>query len=180
MHAPSQAELTLLALLGGEPAHAYELVREIQAMRVDQWARVPESTIYDVLRRMETRGWIRGTRETGDRGGTRTTYQRTSAGEVRLGELLEHGLLRPTPVYSDVLVAGLFAAATDRRDLLEAAGRELERRKMNLIEALDKPDTSPYGEVVIRFYIGLIELQAEALQLVAAVRTGDQSEESAQ
>ncbi|MGD2071624.1 MAG: PadR family transcriptional regulator, partial [Gemmatimonadota bacterium] len=156
-------ELTLLALLSGGSTHAYDLVQRIRDMEVRQWARVPESTVYVVLRRMEERGWVTGISESGDRGRSRTRYDLTSRGRARLADLVRSGLEEPAPMYSDLLVAGVFASGLGLRHPLRAAARRAEERAARLRALLDQERLSEHGGVILRFYAGLAALHAEAL-----------------
>lgn len=159
----SHAELTLLALLSGRSTHAYDLVQRIRSMEVRQWARVPESTVYVVLRRMEERGWVAGVSESGDRGRSRTRYELTSRGRARLADLVRSGLEEPAPMYSDLLVAGVFASGLGLRDSLSAAARRAEDREARLRDLLHEERPSEHGRVILRFYAGLAALHSEAL-----------------
>lgn len=168
----SHGELTLLALLSEGPAHAYELVQRVRSMRVEQWARVPESTLYAVLRRMESRGWVTGVTEVGYRGSARTSYRRTVKGTKRLNDLIARGIRRPEPVYSDLLVSAIFASGLHQPDMLEAAVDRLEDQRARLTTAQALGDASEYARIILRFYSGLADLHAEALDSLRSLDSG--------
>ncbi|RMH20809.1 MAG: PadR family transcriptional regulator [Gemmatimonadetes bacterium] len=165
----SHAEVTLLALLSDAPAHAYDLIRRIHSMQVERWARVPSSTVYAVLRRMERRGWVAGMVEPGARRRHKTTYRITEAGRQRLDRLIAQGLRNPTPVYSDLLVAGVLAAATGRGVVLAEALAQVRAARDRLKEVdLDATGPlSPEGRIVVDFYRGLADLTERALSSLA-------------
>lgn len=159
----SHAELVLLALLAEGPMHAYELVQCIGSMEIERWARVPESTLYAVLHRLEERGWVTATEEPGARRRTKTTYERTAAGEARLAELVTDALESPAPIHSDLLVGAVFAASAGREDALAEAGRNVDAAIERLGRALANERLSDYGRVILEFYLGLARLHGSAL-----------------
>jgi len=169
MDSLSHPELVLLAFRGDGPAHAYELVTRVRSMEVERWARVPESTLYAVLRRLEERGWVRGEEEPGERGRRRTRYRRTDEGAARLDELLRRGLAHPAPLYSDRLVAALFASAEDEEEPIRRARTDVKEARHELDEALERTDLSEEGKVILRFYRGLADLHLEALEALEAL-----------
>jgi len=157
-------ELVLLALLGEGADHAYGLVRKVRDREVEQWARVPESTLYATLRRMEEEGWVESETEPGDRAKTRTRYRKTESGTRRLARLIDQGLTEGEPVYSDLLVASVFAAAHGREEALDQARLHLGRRLSRLERVLENPDLSPHGRGLVEFYQGLARLHLTALE----------------
>jgi len=168
----SHAELVLLALLEEGPSHAYELVRRIRSMEVERWARVAESTVYAVLRRMEERDLVDGERRPGERSRTKTTYRRTARGDAHLEELVRRGLRSPEPIYSDRLVAAVFGAAFGRSAEIEAALGGLGELRDALDAALDDPAISEYGRIIVRFYARIAEAHAEALSALGERSAG--------
>lgn len=171
----SHAELVVLALLAEGPLHAYELVQRTRSMEVGRWARVPESTLYAVLGRMEEAGWVHGTVESGARRRTKTTYRRTEAGERRFETLVERALSEPAPVYSDLLVGAVLAGATGRSAGLAAAAREVGRARDAMAEALEDARLSPPGRVILEFYRGLADLHLAALRELGKVASTEES-----
>ncbi|NIP59683.1 MAG: hypothetical protein GWM92_15335 [Gemmatimonadetes bacterium] len=169
----SHAELVLLALLEEGPAHAYELVQRIRSMEVERWARVAESTVYAVLRRMEERSLVDGERRPGERSKTKTTYRRTGRGDAHLRDLVRRGLRSPEPIYSDRLVAAVFGAAFGRGPEIDAALEELDERRDALDDALDNPAISEYGRIIIRFYARIADAHAEALAALGERSTAE-------
>lgn len=159
----SHSEVVLLALLFDGPAHAYELVQRVQAMEVEKWARVRESTLYASLLRLEGEGFVRGEAERGERAKSKRTYTITAEGRNRLRELVSSGLNSPAPIYSDLLVAALFAAAHEHDADLRAATTAIQRSKAALTETMRDPRLSMPGRVVVSFYIGLADLHTKAL-----------------
>lgn len=169
MSSLSHSEVVLLALLSERRAHAYELVQRIRSMKLEQWARIRESTLYAALRRMEDRGLIRGRQGAGGRAKTKRTYASTPGGRARLKELIVEGLASPDPIYSDRLLAAVFATAFGQRIALRQAADSLRVRKAHLSEALRRPRLSKQGRVIIEFYIGLADLHLRAVRSLEAV-----------
>ena len=164
MSALRHSEIVLLALLAEGPDHAYGLVQKVRAREVEQWARVPESTLYATLRRMEEEGWVVSETEPGERAKTRTRYRRTEKGARQLDRLIDRGLTDGEPVYSDLLVASVFAGAHGRGEALDQARLLLRRKLARLERVLEKGDLSPHGRGIVEFYQGLARLHRTALE----------------
>jgi transcriptional regulator len=77
------AELAVLSVLEEGPFHGYELSRRIE-LQTKGALQFTLAALYPMLYRMEQRGWIRGTWETGDNGRRRRCYRLTPAGRKRL------------------------------------------------------------------------------------------------
>lgn len=163
MATQSHTEMIVLALLRDGPAHAYELIQRIEAMRLNQWARVRESTLYNTLHRMQARGWVKGSRQPGERGRERVVYEGTAKGHSHLAALVKKGLAEPAPIYSDELVAGVVSASMKRPELIDEGLAQLEVRRKQLVEARAQADLSGFGETILDFYAGIMDLHRQAL-----------------
>jgi DNA-binding PadR family transcriptional regulator len=101
-------------LLLQQPGHGYDLHRRLQAEFRTLW-RIPQSQLYSILKRLETRGDIIAKERTSSAGPPRRLYGVTRRGRARFRRWLE----RPTPMSVRALrVAFLtrleFALAHDR------------------------------------------------------------------
>lgn len=160
----SHAELVLLALLTDGSSHAYGLVQRVRSMEVEQWAAVAESTLYSVLRRLADRDFVETESVPGERGKPRTEYTLTAAGRTRLEDLVEEGLESPSPIYSDRLVAAMFAASAGRESLLTSAAADLRERRRAMESVRRRGDLSEHGRIVLDFYMAVADAHLSALE----------------
>lgn len=80
---------TILGLIAAQPEHGYDLLAHFQAQ--DELGRVwtmSHSQIYNVLKRLESKGLIRGETRESSMAPTRTEYTITPAGYARLEDWL--------------------------------------------------------------------------------------------
>ena len=76
-------DLIVLRMLRGGPANGWQLTQSIQA--VSRGAlEVNYGSIYPALRRMEARGWVRGSWEMTENNRRARTYELTAAGRKQL------------------------------------------------------------------------------------------------
>lgn len=170
----SHAELIVLGLLEGDAAHAYELVHRIRDMRVDRWARVAESTVYAVLRRLEDGSLVSGEDEPGERSAPRRRYRLTSRGRQELEALVRRGLEQPGILYSDRIVAGVVAAGLTgagfggadpgAADLLKLGLERTEMETEALEAGLTVDGLSEEGRIILEFYRDLARAHERALK----------------
>lgn len=80
------AELAILSVLDGSPLHGYEIARRIE--RQTQGAlRFTLASLYPLLYRMESRGWLRASWGETPAGRSRRYYRLTAAGRKKLAPL---------------------------------------------------------------------------------------------
>jgi len=88
-------ETMVLAILGEEPSHGYQLVRLLK-QRSEGIFELGEGTLYPLLYKLEAKGWIRGAWEAGDGQRRRRVYRITGRGRRQLTKRTEQwvGLAR--------------------------------------------------------------------------------------
>ena len=164
----NHTELVALALLSRGPRHGYELLKDIETMRIDAWAKVPSASLYRTLSRLESDGLLSRTVDREGPRPARNVYALTSAGRERLDELILAALDSPQPAYSDRVVGGVFSGLLDppaQRDAVGAARRRLEeaeRRLAGLSEA--EPELSREGLLVSEYQRACIRAEIELLR----------------
>jgi DNA-binding PadR family transcriptional regulator len=158
------ADLVVLGILSPAPRHGYDLVREIETMRVRNWAQVAPATIYRTVQRLTAQGYLRSVAEREGRRPERRVYQITKPGRKRLAELVRAAVASEEPLYSDRLVGGVFALAAVKREeaeaLLEGVIRQLRERRARLDAALSTR-VHPVGEAILRFSQKLVAAEEE-------------------
>ena len=87
-------ETSVLAVLAAVPCHGYELIERLRRRSGGAIA-IGEGTLYPMLYKLESAGWVRGTWKV-YRGRRRRVYRLTSAGRRRLDHRTEqwHELVR--------------------------------------------------------------------------------------
>jgi PadR family transcriptional regulator, regulatory protein PadR len=80
------AELAILSVLVEHPLHGYEIARRIE-LRTLGALRFTLASIYPLLYRMESRGWVRAFWDEPPAGSARRYYRLTAAGRKKLAPL---------------------------------------------------------------------------------------------
>lgn len=159
------SELVTLALLARDPRHPYELNKQIDSMQVRRWAKLGASTVYKVLLRLAAKGLVRERSEQVQTRPPRKVYSITQEGRAALKQLVAEGLASPAPVFSDRLVAAVFAdphAPESRAQMADALAR-LEDSERRLKKMLRSPELSPTGRVVVEFQAAVVRAERSAI-----------------
>lgn len=135
---PSDADLVLLGLLAEQPRHGYDLEAVIEQRGVRAWTPLAFSSIYYVLGRLESRGWVVSKREGGGPKGRRV-YRPTPEGLRVAAEGTRRVLTDTTPQPVPVLIGmanspllspdELTASLAARRDSISAKRGDLARAR---------------------------------------------------
>jgi transcriptional regulator len=80
------AELAILSVLEGGWLHGYEIARRIERQTRGK-LRFTLASLYPLLYRMESRGWLRAEWQVGANGRRRRCYRLTAAGKKRIAPL---------------------------------------------------------------------------------------------
>ncbi|HEU5450332.1 MAG TPA: PadR family transcriptional regulator [Terriglobales bacterium] len=80
------AELAILSLLKAEALHGYEIAKRIEQQTGGVLV-FDMASLYPMLYRLETRGWIKGQWEVLPNGRKRRCYRLTAAGRAKLAPL---------------------------------------------------------------------------------------------
>lgn len=80
------AELAILSVLAERPLHGYEIARRIE-LRTHGSLRFTLASLYPLLYRMETHGWLRASWGETPAGRERRYYRLTAAGRKKLAPL---------------------------------------------------------------------------------------------
>ena len=116
---------TRLLILGAlrfmQPTHGYNIRRELESWRAEEWANIAYGSIYFALNKMAQEGLV-AVSET-DRVGkrpARTTYVITDQGEVEFQRLLREYWWEYKSISDPFMVAGSFMDQLPRDELLKA------------------------------------------------------------
>jgi DNA-binding PadR family transcriptional regulator len=140
----SAARLLILGVLRiRQPIHGYDIRRELEAWRAEQWANIAYGSIYFALNKMADMGLIEVVdRDQTGKGPNRTTYTITQHGEETFQRLLREFWWQPKPITDPFLVALTFMNELPRDELL-AALRHRVAHARGLAEAMSFAMTSP-------------------------------------
>jgi DNA-binding PadR family transcriptional regulator len=116
--------ITLLGFLEEAPRSGYEIKRAIDE-RLEDILEVSAGTVYYTLKRLEQRGWVRGTVSRRGRRPERRTYRITPAGRKAFVHLLEEAAFRQDPFVSSFDVALYFTPRLGAETLVRAVDRRL-------------------------------------------------------
>ena len=119
--APGERELLLLGLLRQQEMHGYQLSEFLDA-HLGLFFDLKKATAYNLLGKMETRGWVRSREEKEGNRPPRRVYTITREGEALFQELLRTFLAQYRPAIFPGSVPILFLHAVppeERRGLLE-------------------------------------------------------------
>jgi DNA-binding PadR family transcriptional regulator len=129
---------TILGFLSEEPRSGYDLKRAIDD-RLEDLLEITQGTIYYTLKRLEQKGWVRGTVSRRGRRPERRTYRLTPAGQKAFVGLLEEAAFRKERFVSAFDVALYFAPRLPMATVLRAVDQRLGdlQRTRGAIRALE-------------------------------------------
>jgi transcriptional regulator len=78
-------ETFILAVVAETPCHGYQLVKQLQRQS-EGILQLGEGTLYPRLYKLEAKGWITGTWDTGSTGRRRRVYRITTCGRRQLAQ----------------------------------------------------------------------------------------------
>ncbi|GAA1364098.1 GyrI-like domain-containing protein [Catellatospora chokoriensis] len=179
----TDAELTVLGLLGEQPRHGYELERVIEERGVRAWTALGFSSIYYLLDKLAARGLIEATATPSAEkrsAKSRATYQVTAAGRDQCAAATRDALTALTPVRSRVLIGMANSPGLPEGDVVAGLTRRLGALREQLAEvraARMRQEPLPaaasaifdYSEAMLRADAGWTEATLGTLTKEAAV-----------
>lgn len=117
---------TRLLILGAlrirQPAHGYEIRRELESWDAEKWANIAYGSIYHALGKLAEEALIEtvGVESTGARRPAKTTYTVTPAGDREFARLVREYWWEYRPAIDPFQVAVAFMNQLSREELLEA------------------------------------------------------------
>ncbi|GIG68984.1 PadR family transcriptional regulator [Phytomonospora endophytica] len=127
--------LPLMGLLMERPMHPYEMAAVLRERGKDAAVRINRGSLYDVVRAIETAGWITALATVREGGRpARTVYELTPEGRAEFTARLGDQIRRPRREYPAFLTAVAYLGALGPQGAL-AALREREDRLGELLDA---------------------------------------------
>lgn len=119
----THGEAILLRLLARKDMHGYELDHIIEENRMRQWADIAFSSIYNILNKLERKGFVESYRVSESGGPTRKVYRISEEGNVALREAVLTMLKEPRQIHDDfgvALVTSDLLSEEEFRDCLQS------------------------------------------------------------
>lgn len=98
MQALSNKETALLMLLAEQPMHGYKIEQEIENRSMREWTEISTSSIYKLLRKMETNGLVGSKIKLSRNNLSQKVYSMTSAGRKTLKEKISVLISEPEKI----------------------------------------------------------------------------------
>ncbi|MGC9315563.1 MAG: PadR family transcriptional regulator [bacterium] len=119
-------DIFVLAMLSNGPLHGYELISKMREGNFDRWIEIGDSSVYQSLTRLESKGFVKTTEIRIGKTPPRTVFELNKKGETYLQEGLTE-LLRKSPVFPDEFNIPLFASGALKKAELISALEEQKR-----------------------------------------------------
>lgn len=173
----------ILGLVGWmQPVHGYDVRRELESWRAEEWANIQPGSIYHALRKLSQEGLLEevGTEQVGSRP-ARTSYRMTAKGRAEFEDLLRRYWWEYRGPTDPFLAAFSFLPALPRREAAAALthrARVLKAAVEGLRSSIDSEwmrRTKP-AFVAWQFELTLARLEAEITwceRVAARVEAGE-------
>ena len=158
----TNAELAILGLVAEAPRHGYEIEQLIESRGMRNWTEVGFSSIYYILSKLESRGWISSQPQpAAGRGPTRKVYSILPLGQAAWHQATLVALAAPGQPNSSFLLglAGLPGIQPDE------AARALRIYRRAVLQRRDEVERAWQGQEHLPFFLeGMFEYSYNLLQ----------------
>ncbi len=158
----SKVDVVILGLLADEPLYGYELLERFRERGMGGWVEIGKASVYQALRRLESRGQVTGRQQEGTEGPDRRVYRITRSGRDRLREGLAERFSGAAPYETDPALAlgfvHLLSAEEVRRGIAAREGALRARREALGAERARLASSQVAGRAAA---LRLLELQDE-------------------
>jgi DNA-binding PadR family transcriptional regulator len=158
----TDAEMLLLGLVAEIPRHGYELEAEIERRGMREWTQIAFSSVYFVLGKLETAGFVTAKKPAGPK--ARKTFSVTAAGRRALVARTSAALATYRTTYSSLLLGMMHWPVLEREEALgalEARRRSVDAELARLAGVqLERQPLPDHVEAIFDF--SLSELRAES------------------
>ncbi len=161
----SEVELVVMGLLQEGAEYAYEVEQRIRERRLREWAAIGFSSVYYLLQKAETSGWVRSREGAARRGPPTRRYSLTPLGRAELRAAVLDRLNSP-PSPGSVELTVMFAGALPPEEFRHALTEYARRCREAAMEARARweaiPDTPyrVYQDAIFDHSITLLETEA--------------------
>jgi DNA-binding PadR family transcriptional regulator len=100
----TNAEMAILSLIAETPSHGYQIEQTIEQRGMRQWTEISFSSIYYLLKKLESKGWVTSRLHKAVDGPARKIYKITPEGQQALAAAALDTLRVPTPAPRPLLL----------------------------------------------------------------------------
>jgi DNA-binding PadR family transcriptional regulator len=172
-------ELVLLGLLSEGPKYGYQLEDDIKVRGMREWTVIGFSSIYYLLNKAESQGWVGATLSESEKGPVRKLYALTREGMLQLQSAVEERLAAPTPHSGDFGLALAFMPILLEVKITAALSRYRQQLKNDLERVNQQWMRSGRGHLPLNvdalFQHSLATIQAELTWLDAFIQSRKES-----
>jgi len=128
----SNAELIILSLVNEKPTYAYEIEKQIEARRMRHWVKIGIASIYQVLERLNRKGYVEFDTEREGKAPERKRYFITADGQAELKAGVKSLLMELEWYYLDLNVALEGSDILEPGELKRCLEERLEKARYSL------------------------------------------------
>lgn len=175
----TNAELAILSLVVEQPRHGYDIEQIIEARGMREWTEIGFSSIYYVLKKLETAGLIEGRLQKAEgKGPARKVYRPTDLGRQALVEGALAALSTPQSGASPFLLGLANYPVLTQEQLLEALNaymaRLSERERHVRQRAEGQRPLAPFVQAMFDYSRTLLEAERQWIErFIQDVETGN-------
>lgn len=159
----TNAELAILSLVAEQPSHGYQIEQIIEQRGMREWTEIGFSSIYYLLKKLESKDLISSQLQETDKGPARKIYQITLRGIEALRTALLEALSSPQPCYTSFSLAiGNLPVIGDSeaQDALSIYRRGLSDRLEHVMNRWEEQKPLPYFvEALFDYSASMIEAE---------------------
>ena len=140
-------EIALLGLLTEGPKYGYQLESDIEARGMREWTEIGFSSIYYLLNKSETRGWVVSTLGESSKGPVRKLYALTESGRDLLRQEITRLLTNPAPNSGEFDLGLAFMATLPPTQVTQALRQYQQNLKAGLVHVTQRWEHSGKGHL---------------------------------
>jgi DNA-binding PadR family transcriptional regulator len=130
----TNTEVALLGLMTEGPKHGYQIEQDIEERGMREWTEIGFSSIYYLLKKAETGGWVTVELQTEGNRPVRKVFSLTEAGFHALHDAVFQRLSQPRFRSSDLELALSYLSLLAKEECLEA----VETHRQDMLARLEK------------------------------------------
>jgi len=161
--AATNAELAVLSLLAEQPMHGYQIEQTIEARGMRAWTEIGFSSIYYILAKLHSRGYVQSRLEPAEgKGPSRQVFSLSPVGRKVFRQAALNALAEPTCTFSNFQLGLASLPMLGKDEVLSALKRYHAFLVNKQAELLEK--TTAFGADLPWHAAGLFELDIAQLQ----------------
>ncbi len=135
----TNTELAVLSLIAEKPCHGYDIETQIEARGMREWTEIGFSSIYVILKKLASKGWIEAEEERSvGQGAPRKVYRMTTGGRKALQQAVLQALSMPVKPNASLLLGLANLPAVTQEQALQALDQYRDALETRLEELLTR------------------------------------------